>query len=267
MTSWHGHRNDFDIPDPVSQVWRSKFNRQRAPQMQSNVDLAVLDSSGKVVHWFDGFHHPNPGRRESLVQYTTRELQSGFSRLRLDSVLPRKRPVKLPDLYQSRGIRVLVSLKDNRMKAYQAPVIEVVPLEPEDWKPLAWPDIERTVDASALDKWLSQVYPPGVMERTNPRTKQLYKIKTVQGRLSLVPAGSDGTQRYARASGTIRLTDEGEDDFSFEGQLDIVLTYKPGESTPDSLRGVFEGSYPRYNPRIRKTRWLPLQAAFESRPQ
>ena len=269
MTSWHGHRNDPDIPPAVQHVWREKFHpRQGAGAgMQSNVDLAVLNSAGKVVHWFDGFHRQDFGPRETLAQYTARELRRAVARLRPVAAPVKEHPLILPDLNQSRGIRIFVRLKDNLMKAYQAPIVEIVPLEPDDWKPLVWPEQERFVDAARLKKWLSQVYPPGVMERTNPRTKLVYGIKAVEGTLSLAPAGSDGQRRYAVASGNIRLTDEGEDEFSYEGQLEIVLTYELRDPNVRSLRGVFEGIYPRYDRQHRRTRRIPLQAVFESRPE
>ena len=55
---WHGHRNDPDIPEPVRDVWREKFAHTRnRPQQrsgpakpQSNVDLALLDPEGNLVH-------------------------------------------------------------------------------------------------------------------------------------------------------------------------------------------------------------------------
>ena len=191
MTSWHGHRDDADIPTAVKQVWREKFNQGRGsrPGMQSNVDLAVLDSKGQLVHWFDGFAFQNPGRRLLLEEYTERELGKAIAHLKLNDVPPRKNPLILPDLDQSRGVRIFVRLMDDRMKAYQAPVVEVVRLEPEDWIQLAWPDEERSVDAASLVKWLSQVYPPAVMERTNQTTKLVYRIKIVTGTLSLVRQG------------------------------------------------------------------------------
>ncbi len=235
--------------------------------MQSNVDLAVLDASGRVVHWFDGFAHQDFGRRESLAEYTERELRKAVAQLRLSDLPPRSNPLILPDLDQTRGIRVFVQLLDERMTAYQAPVVEVVPLEQDDWTQLAWPNEPRSVDAASLMKWLSQVYPPGVMERTNPRTKLAYKIKAVTGTLSLAAAGTDDSRRYATLSGTVRLTDEGEDEFSYEGSLNVVLTYQPDKRDVVSLRGVFEGVYPRYDRMHDRNFRIPLQAAFESRPQ
>lgn len=227
----------------------------------------MLDSSGHVVHWFDGFAHDDFGRRESLARYTERELRFARSKLNLDALPLRNNPLILPDLKQSRGIRVFVQLLDKRMTAYQAPVVEVVPLETEDWKVLEWPQAERTVEAATLSKWLSQVYPPGVMERTDPQSKMAFRIKEVSGTLSLIPAGSDGALRYAVLSGNVRLTDEGSDGFHYDGELQVVLTYASDERSVHSLRGVLEATYPRYDRAADRNFRIPLQAAFESRPE
>lgn len=235
--------------------------------MQSNVDLAVLDPDGRVVHWFDGFVYQVRDRHESLAAYTQRELKKAASHLRLTDLPLRENPMNLPDLGDSRGMRVFVRLMDERMKAYQAPVVEVVPLEDDDWTLLSWTEKERSVDAAGLIKWLSQLYPPGVMERTNPRTKRAYGIKAVTGTLTLVPAGANATQRFATLSGTVRLTDEGEDEFSYEGKLDAALTYGSDDSIPASVRGVFDGKYPRYDRMRNRSLEIPLRAAFESLPE
>lgn len=307
VTSWYGHRNDLEIPEAVRKVWRDKYRggganigrrgppqpgRRRPPQpgrrgppqpgkrgppQQSNVDLAVLDPDGKVVHSFDGFRRnqiarPRRGeRRETLGDYTARELKKAISRMDLpEADLPESPPagrsLKLPDLESSGGIRVFVRLMDDRMTAYRAPVVEAVRLEDDDWKPLAYPEKERTVDARDLEKWLSQVYPPGIMERTNPRTKKVYKIATAEGTLSLTAAGASKHLRFAVLRGTVRLIDEGPDDFGYTGTLEIVLAYRPSESKVHSLRGVFDGIYPRFDRRHQRKRQIPLRAAFESLP-
>jgi hypothetical protein len=268
VTSWHGHRDDPKIPPVVDSVWREKFIPRRGPgpATQSNVDLAVLDSKGRLIHWFDGFPHGDPNRRESLPQYTVRELRRAAPWLGLDQLPPRSNPLNLPDLEGVRGMRVFVRLMDQRMTAYQAPVVETVPLQADDWTVLAWPDENRSIAATDLTKWLSQVYPPGVMERTNPVTKEAYRIKSVAGTLSLVPANSDSNWRYATLAGDVRLTDDGEDGFSYDGRLHAVLTYKPSEPEVQSVRGVFEGLYPRTDRLRNRTFWIPIESVFESRP-
>ena len=265
VTAWHGHRNDVDIPKPVREVWDWKF-QVLGGMRQSNVDLAVLDPGGRVIHSFDAFDR-FPGRPgENLAQYTARELQRGFSLLELDDLPVRQNPLALPDLDGKQGIRIFVTLKDDRLRAYQAPIVEVVALTPDAWKPLAYPRQDRQLEADSLHAWLSQVYPPGIMERTNPRTKEAYTIASTEGTLSLAPVKNNDGLRRAILSGMVRLRDEGGDGFSYRGQLEIVLTYPPGEDQPDSLRGLFEGTYPRRDRAQNRNRTIPLEAVFESIP-
>ncbi len=205
-------------------------------------------------------------KRESLGDYTVRELQIALLGIDLAEIREKKHPLVLPRLEEP-GIRVFVQLLDDRMRAYRAPVVEAVALEKADWKPLEYPRKKRDVDAGDLKKWLSQVYPPGVMERTSQRTKLVYQISKVEGNLVLEPAGSNGKTRYALLSGKVKLTDEGPGDFSYEGKLELVLTYGRTQSKVLSLKGVFDGIYPRYSRVQEKVRKIPLRAAFESLPE
>ena len=150
------------------------------------------------------------------------------------------------------------------MRAYSAPVVENVPLTEEDWAPLAYADKPQTIDAADLDTWLAQIYPPGVMERTDPVSKEPYRIDRVEGTLTLSPAGASGKHRFMLLSGPIRLYDEGDDDFSFAGKINVVLRYEKDSNRVAALRGVFEGTYPRYDRMHRKTRHIRLSAVFES---
>ena len=271
VTSWHGHRDDDNIPATVNEVWREKFGRRPGSgsrqRMQSNVDIAILDSGGRLVHWFDAMPRSLPGRRDSMAHYTARELQRAVRWLRIDRQPKQTAALQLPDLKQSRGIRIFVTLNDDRMPAYRAPIVEAVPLQERDWIPLAYPDSPQRIAAADLKPWLSQVYPGGVMERTDPRTKRHYRIKSVQGELSLAPTGADTERRFALLKGNIRLTDEGRDDFSYTGRLDVVLTYRLDSPHVKTLRGVFEGTYPRFDRMHKQVRDLALQAVFESRPE
>ena len=109
-------------------------------------------------------------KRESLGDYTVRELQIALLGIDLAEIREKKHPLVLPRLEEP-GIRVFVQLLDDRMRAYRAPVVEAVALDKADWKALEYPRKRREVEAGDLKKWLSQVYPPGVMERTSQRTK------------------------------------------------------------------------------------------------
>ena len=230
------------------------------------MDLARVDPKGRVVHHFDGFPQGGPARG-GLAAYALRELRRGLEGLDEPPPKVEQRPLVLPDVGEGqRGVRVFVRLMDERMRAYQAPVVEVVDLGEEGWAHLARSRRARAVEAADLAAWLGQVYPPGVMERTDPRTKEVYRVASVSGTLDLAPLeAAEGLER-AVLSGRVRLTDEGPDDFGWEGDLEVLLTYRKGEAAVHSLRGVFEGVYPRSD-RVRDVqRSIPLEAVFESRP-
>jgi hypothetical protein len=105
------------------------------------------------------------------------------------------------------------------------------------------------------------------MERTDPQTKFVYTIKSITGNLKLTPIISASGERRAILSGVARLTDTGPGDFSYQGVIGAVITYGKTGRTPQSLRGYFDGLYPRSDRMHRDTRWLSLQAAFESVPE
>ncbi|MCH2209902.1 MAG: hypothetical protein MK110_01260 [Fuerstiella sp.] len=295
VTSWHGHRDDPDIPEAVRRVWQQKFaagHKTRpgkrlnvpsgGPQSQSNVDIVILDAEGNLVHWFDAARSAGrderggPGKRnrrgkktrrdpQSLAKYTAAQLKLASGKLGLDTSHRHKlRPVTLPQLDGIPGIRILCTLEDDRMVAYSAPTVEVVPIKSAERSLLTWSDQKRTVDAGELHSWFSQVYPPGIMERTNPQTKEVYRIQSVEGTLTLAPAGHSSGYRLMVLTGTIGLTDEGEDHFRYDGRLEILLAY-PEESTDFSaVKGVFEGIYPRWDRMHSRRRNIPLRAVFES---
>jgi len=273
VTSWFGHRDDQVIPDAVRTVWAEKFQRgreQRATR-QSNVDIALLDPTGKLVHWFDAVGSSRYGRPSDLIANTVKQIRIAASRIRVNNTSPPATPsslLKLPDASPGKsGLRIFVRLDDRRMPAYRLPVVEFVHLSPGDWQALAWPEKRRVIRASKLQKWLSQVYPPGVMERVDRTTKRAFSINSVSGSLSLVPSTSYQDSRYAVASGQVELGDSGGDGFTFKGELELVLTYAMDAPEVQTLRGVFRGIYPRFDRVQRTSRLIPLEAVFESRPR
>lgn len=65
----------------------------------------------------------------------------------------------------------------------------------------------------------------------------------------------------------MKFTDEGDDEFSYEGKLSVVLTYPHDKVEVSSLGGVFEGIYPRYDRMRNRNMQIPLLEAFESIPE
>lgn len=252
MTSWHGHRDDQDIPEVARAVWKKKF--QPGGGGGSNVDACVLDSKGSLVRAFDAM----PVRRDgggvklhgsSLAEFWKAELGEARTALKLKAP-GEARPVKLPGLPDDAksGMRVFTRLYDNGMPAYAAPVVEVVTMDAAAWTPLAIPLKPRPVDPMDLLPWLSKMFPGGVMERTDQETKRVYDVTGATGELTLSPAGASSGIRYSLLQGRVALTDSGGGGFEFGGDLSLVLGYPPDASEAESARGFLEGTYPRRTP-------------------
>ncbi len=269
VTAWHGHRNDAELPRQVKEVWAEKFAPGQAKGGQSNVDVAMLDAAGNVVRWFDSLEHSG-GRMElrgdRVEAYWERMLSAARSELKLPAAVATASKLRLPEGQPGQsGVRVFAWLEDPGMPAYAAPIVEVVAMADQDWAAFVMPEKSRQVDAAAALPWLRQVYPPGVMERTNQQTKFPFTIARAEGELVFEPAGTKNGETFALLSGKVTLFDTGADGFCFVGDLTVVLTWKTGHVTPASMRGVFAGTYPRTaGPNGRRE--FPMRAVFESLP-
>lgn len=270
VSAWHGHRDDADLPRAVRRVWAEKFGARRGrPAAQSNVDVAILDVTGDVVCWFDSLEHVGGRlelRRDRVEEYWLRRLGEARSALGLPAAAKADTPLRLPQLdRRESGVRIFAWLEDPGMPAYAAPTVEVVAMTEADWAPLAAPAKAVVLDAAVALPWLRQVYPPGVMERTDQQTKYPFTIARAEGELTLAPAGTKDGVTFSLLTGKVTLVDTGGDEFSFRGDLTVVLTHEPGGAAPTSLRGLFEGTYPRTaGPRGRRE--FPMRAVFESLP-
>lgn len=138
-------------------------------------------------------------------------------------------------------------------------VVEVVPMHPDEWKVLFFPEKAKEIEPESLKNWLVQMYPPAI--RTVDQKKPFTKIT---GSLTLEPAGADAQGRYALLRGEVRLAKGDESESAFNGRLQAVLIYRADAPDVLSLQGVVEGDY-LY--RIRGTQAIPLTAAIESRPE
>lgn len=267
MASWHGHRDDEDIPPVVQEVWAAKF--KPGAGQASNVDACVLDPEGRLVRRWDAMA-PRDGRGrgedlrgDPIPRHWKENLAEARKALGLgDPGKPRE--VSLPALAEGlrSGIRVFTRLRDPGMPAYAAPVVELVPMGEEDWALLARPEKGASLEASALLPWLSAMYPGGVMERTDPDTKFAYRVTGAKGTLALEPAGEKDGAAFAFLHGRVTLTDSGGGDFSYSGELRVVIEYRDRKAA--SLKGVFEGRYPRQGPKGKGGFEFDLTGIFES---
>ncbi|MBI3096716.1 MAG: hypothetical protein HYY93_00490 [Planctomycetes bacterium] len=267
VTFWYGHPDD-DPPAELLPYLRPGPDVRLAGG-RSNVKALVMDADGTVVDAFDSM--PDRARQgpfhESMPAWFEERLSMAREKLGIAPGKGSPRPLELPEAPKGeRGIRVFVRLKDPGMPAYYAPVVEVATPTEADWKTMDHPDKARAVDASALKSAFKFMYPPGVMERQDKRTMIAWGVKDAEGTLTLSPAGSKGPERYALLKGKVRLTDEGPDGFSYEGDFEAVLTYAADKPEAVSLRGTYLAEYPRKDPKSDRPRRMPLVVAIESVP-
>ena len=232
-----------------------------------NVFMFVLDARGQVIHEFHGL----PGRGRSAVPGRSdheAELRKARARLKLPDVKrqtadgpPRGLPdLKALDLGAPAGVRLFIRQDEPGNAVFsKLPVVEVVPMKADDWKPLAFAPKGKEIEAQALKSWLVWLYPAGI--RAADEQKRFQKFS---GTLTLEPAGSDDRSRYALLRGKVRLEKGDEAESAFEGELEAVLTYRQDAAEVQAVRGVVEGTY-LY--RTRGTSREKLRVAIESRPE
>jgi hypothetical protein len=230
-----------------------------------NLFVFLLNHQSRTVNSFHGL--PSGGRGGDGRSDYTKEIPKGLAKLKLPADLPAAkggRPSAVPELKATgaaapAGVRLFVRLSDEKDPfRSRMPVVEVVAMKAEDWKPLALPEKAKEVEAAALKSWLVQLYPAGI--RTADQSQPFTKIS---GSLKLEPAGADKAGRYALLRGQLTLRKGEEQGSAFEGTLQAVLTYGLDAPGVKSVRAVVEGDY-LY--RLRKTQRMPLVAAIESRP-
>jgi hypothetical protein len=248
------------MPADVKAIFtRSKLSKD---PKRLNLFVFMLDHQGRTVHGFHGL--PGGARGGDGRSDYTRAIPSGLAKLKIPAD-QEGRSSAVPDLKATgtgvpAGVRLFVRLNDEKDPVRsQVPVVEVVAVKAEDWKPLALPEKAREVEAAALKSWLVQLYPAGI--RTADQGKPFTKIS---GSLRLEPAGADKAGRYATLRGKIKLAKGDDNESAFEGILQAVLIYGLDAREVKSVRAVVEGDY-LY--RLRGTQRMPLVAVVESRPE
>jgi hypothetical protein len=257
------------MPVDVKEVFQ-KSEVAKDPK-RLNIFMFVLDADGRLVHGFHGLPATIRGPGDGRSDYT-KEIPTAIVKLKLpvEKLKSRERSqqVILPDLVGTAGrvpggVRLFVRLNDAKdLFRSKLPVVEVVPMQAEDWKALALPEKAEQIEAAALKRWLVQLYPPGI--RAADQKKPFTKIT---GTLKLEPAGADKQRRYALLRGEVKLAKGDEQESAFEGTLQAVLTYGLDAPEVKSARAVGEGAYLYRELRGRGTQRMPMVVAIESRPE
>jgi hypothetical protein len=261
VTSWNGAG-----PSAMEPELREIFTRSAVPK-DTNVFVFILDHHFHPVHAFRGLAGRGPGRSDFKV-----EIATAMAKLNGSVKLARPagdRPRAVPDLASSgssvpAGVRLFIRRTDDPVQS-MIPVVEVVPMKPNEWDQLLVSEGSsgKEIEADALRSWLVHLYPPAIRA-----VDALVPFRTITGRLKLEPSGSDEKFRYAVLHGPVQLTKDavrnGDTDSAFEGTIQAVVTYPRDVSRVASLRGVIDGVY-LY--RVRGERAVKLSAAIESRPE
>jgi hypothetical protein len=265
ITAAHSGKEDLADLEPAVRELFIKSDLSKDPN-RLNVFMFVLDPQGRVVHEFHGL----PGRGRSEVPGRSdhqAEIQKARAKLKLAEGKQQETggpPKGLPDLKAldsgaPAGVRLFIRQDEPGNVVFsKLPVVEVVPMKGDDWKPLAFAPKAKEIEAAALKSWLVWLYPAGI--RAADEQKRFRKFG---GTLTLEPAGSDDKFRYALLRGKVRLGKGSDAESAFEGELEAVLTYRRDKAEVQAVRGVVEGTY-LY--RTRGTSREKLRAAIESRP-
>jgi hypothetical protein len=261
----HSGREDLSDLEPAVREIFTNSDLSRDPN-RLNVFMFVLDPQGRAVHEFHGVpggRRAVPGRSDPRA-----EIEKARAKLELPEVKPQQAegpPPGLPDL-QARGsgapagVRLFIRQDEAGNAVFgELPVVEVVPMKADDWKPLAFAPKGAEVEAEVLKSWLVWLYPAAI--RAADEQKRFQKFT---GKFELEAAGSDEQFRYALLRGKVRLEKAGDAESAFEGVLEAVLTYGRDAAEVRSVRGVVEGTY-LY--RTRGTSREKLRVAIESRPE
>jgi hypothetical protein len=262
LVTAHSGKEDLGDLEPAVREVFTQSDLSKDPK-RFNVFMFVLDATGRVVHEFHGLPGNGPGRSDHRE-----EIKKARALLKLPQAKPGKAegpPKGLPDLKAlspgaPAGVRLFIRQDDPKNSILsKVPVVEVVSMKPDDWKTVAYAPQGKDIEAEVLRRWLVWLYPAGIRAADEKRPFQKFS-----GTLKLEPAGSDGKLRYALLRGKVVLAKGGDTESAFEGQVEVVLTYRPGAAEVQSVRGVVEGTY-LY--RTRGTSPQKLRVAIESRPE
>jgi hypothetical protein len=262
LTAAHAGKEDLGDLEPAVREVFTRSDLSKDPK-RFNVFMFVLNARGEVVHEFHGLPGRGAGRSDHQA-----EIEKARAGLKLPEAKPDKAegpPKGLPDLKAlgsgaPAGVRLFIRQDDPKNSIVsKLPVVEVVPMKPDDWKPFAYAPKGKDIEAEVLKSWLVRFYPAGI--RAADEKKPFQKFS---GTLKLEPAGSEDKIRHALLRGKVVLRKGGDTESAFEGQLDAVFTYRRDAVEVQSLRGVVEGTY-LY--RTRGTSPQKLRVAIESRPE
>jgi hypothetical protein len=253
VTSWTG-KSTRTAPPEIKAVYR-----QLKKEYRFNIVLFVLDPDGKVVDAFLPFRETG-GRMKGtqIVQagsWLRDRIAGALKKTKVHSRASAKEKINAPDIDDlglEEGIRLTILFDPERGGNYKMPTVEVVPFLASEKKVLSRAKSGREFDASKLQGWLEQVFPPGIMNSTG-------KMKRVSGKLILSPAG----RRNSILRGEVTFQYDDEAGTIYKGTLELVISH----SERVGVKGILEGMYPKKDRRHHDTNEIGMTVLIESRPE
>lgn len=254
VTLWNG-REPEDAPEDVQQLLR-----QRGRHQQSNILVFVLDSQGNYVHSFDGMTDRHPGNigdiKKRMPSYFLEQLADAGKQLGIpDQQRQRTATAHLPTTAEP-GIRLFVSLGENRLQHFAVPVVEAVAFQDTEKQTLRYQTGKQSIDAKVIQRWLAPMYPPAVMDGHG-------NLDKVAGTLEYQTAGESATHRYAILRGTVQLYLDNTTRISYQGPLDLVLRYSKTSDALEAVWGTYSTRVPRHNQQGKAVETVTMTVAIE----
>ena len=268
LVSWNG-TSTRDFPEDVGTLYRqANLSRNGGP-----IRLFVLNPAGELEAAFFPFAGQSPATlgfdQQRMGTFLKQEIKKASAGMDLSKTRVAGRQLKLPALTTLKpaavsqmpaGVRVLLSLEHPFSNSYRVPVVEAVAANMAEEKVLQYPQTSRRVSAHSLKRWLEQLYPPGMMERSG-------RILDVQGDLLFRPSGSDEQSRYAILQGTVYFTFDDARKTRYEGSLAIAFRYARNAEKMKSFRGIYRGIFPKQDKQGKGEARILMQAVLESLPR
>ena len=268
VVSWNG-TGTKDMPEDIWKVYRAG----NLGGSGGAIRLFVLNPAGELVRAFFPFAGQSPATLgfdyERMGMFLKQEIQKATVDMDLSQLkvaapklrLPENASQSTPEVRQMpAGTRLLVSLEHPFAGSYRVPVVETVTNTAVEQASLRYPQQPRTVSATSIKRWLEQVYPPGMMERTG-------RVLDVSGDLSFRPAGSDEKASYAILQGTVHFTFDDARKTRYQGSLAVTFRYTDEGQQMQSFQGIYRGVFPKWDKQGRGVAKILMQAVLESRPQ
>jgi hypothetical protein len=233
--------------------------RERGRQPSSNILVFVLDHTGRYVHSFDGMtdRHPAPmgDLKKRMPGYFVQELERAARTMGFTKTTAAAKTRHLPTTTEP-GLRLYLTLGENRMQHFAVPVVEAVTYGDAEKGTLRYRSEAYTLEATALQRWFAPIYPPAVMDGHGG-------MERVSGTLSVTPAGSSTTHRYAIVKGTFRFQLDNTSRITYAGPVELLCRYPKDSVELDAVWGVLKTSIPRHNQQGRTVETVSLTVAIE----